>query len=209
MSDRFYICHQAIHVANVKECTVTPYGDISLYDPGCHPVELKLVGLVPWLSTDAEDLGEPPDERICLNRDHHSRGLSCARESRPSTASSMHDGHDWATFYKKGMYVVVRAKVAIDSRWVESGNHVLVGFDSGKRLNVIGVPRSEVYGYIDGPIPPEPDRKAMLRSKENGRLFYYNDAWREAPGENNNPNTWEELYNVYGPFDIFTPKGDI
>jgi len=205
MSEDYWICHNPLHVAKRQECSRTPYSSVTIYDPECHPMKLKLVGLA---SIDTEDLGEPPDQVTCINKAHFNIRKNCTTRAFAKDVADMAEmsGHKWVPLYKKGMYIVVRAKVVRDSTFNNDGVSVLAKIGSG---NSTLVSRDDVFGYIDGPIPDEAERHLILKSTQSGLVFHHTDTWRELPAVNGTSYTWEELYNVHGPFDIFKPEGKI
>jgi hypothetical protein len=153
-----------------------------------------------------ENFGEPSDLEICVNLKHYSNSMTCTRQPRPKHSYFKNsNGHNFVPFYAKGQYVVIQAKVASDVSAMYP-NTVSIEGDIASSFRM---KNENVLGLIDGPVPMEPEHHLMLKSKANGRVFYFNDAWREVPAVNSEPFTWEELYNVHGPFIILNPQGEI
>ena len=202
----YNICHNKNHVTAEKECTKVPYGDVSLYDPSCHPYSLTLVGLTANDDIPLVDGSNLPDLWVCIRDTHGHR--SCATQAQKSLARKRFDEvskHEWARFYEEGEYVLVRGRV-VQSAFGSYRGHVQVAFHTGFTT----VARDSIVSLTDKPHPDEPDHKLVLRSHQNGRFMAYRDGhWRNidtvpAPGME-----WKAAWAQYGPFDLFKPEGKI
>ena len=199
----YYICHSSEHVRNQRDCTKVPYGTLGLYDVTCNSHPLTLVGLI-------EDKlpGQLPDEWICRNAEHIRKRVSCAMMGHRRTASDSYGktDHEWVRFYKKNDFVLARGQ--LDSSFMPSVNREFVSvlFRPGNVSK--WVPLDAIVGLTVKPVPDEPDRKSILRSQKNGWLVTFRDGcWRSD--EDATGMDWADVFENYGPFDEFTPSGEI
>jgi hypothetical protein len=200
----YYICHQAKHVVLEKNCTKVPYSDTALYDSDCHPYPLVLVGLV-------EDKlpGERAQKWICDNDGHIAAGGGCTKTpATRSTISTSGSSHRWAPYYDVGEYVLIRGRIAGKDR--AQHKSIAVAIKDAHGSHSIAVSKADILGRTPAPIPDEPDRKSLLKSKA-GQLFgFTGGVWQVIGDEKFDTGLeWPDVWENYGPFDEFKPTGEI
>lgn len=203
----YYICHRMSHIGEGKDCVKVPYGDQGLYDRDCLTMPLTLVGLI-------EDKlpGQQPQEWICRSLDHIIAKVVCTTTGHKSILNGLYGRHDheWVRLYKKGDYVLARGLVTAD--FLPTMNRASVSVDFTPGNGGRWIPLDAIMGLTQRPVPPEPNRKSLLRSKnKEGQLIGWRGSWRVIGDEFDFETglEWPDVWENYGPFDEFKPSGEI
>jgi hypothetical protein len=110
--------------------------------------------------------------------------------------------------YKTGDIVSIKCRVEYDS--TSNPERITVSrpvIPTGRANFDIGV--EHIDRQLPRPCPAEPPRSAVLSGKDGTIWTYRTDGWAKV-GVASYSRTWgQEFYENYGPFNVFTPEGEI